>query len=139
MSDQENIALIRRMYSAFGAGDLQTIIDSVDPKAEWTNHGPDTIPYAGSWQGHAQIRQFFKAIAESTSGGQVVPETFTASGDTVVATGRYRATVRNTGTKIDSPIAHLFTIRNGKVVKWVGFSDTAGIADAHAGKAAAGR
>ncbi len=139
MSDQENIALIRRMYQAFGAGDIQTILDSVESKAEWTNHGPATIPYAGSWAGHARIREFFKAIADSTTGGEVIPESIVATGDTVVATGRYRATVRDTGAQIDTPVAHLFTIRDGKVVKWVGFSDTARVAEAHTGKAAAGR
>ncbi len=57
----------------------------------------------------------------------------------MVATGRYQATVRNTGAEIDTPIAHFFTVRNGKIEKWVGFSDSAHVADAHTGKAAAGR
>ena len=139
MSDRDNVALIRKMYTAFGAGDVQTLLDSVSDNAEWINHGPNTIPYAGSFAGKARIREFFQAIAQSTTGGQVVAGDFTASGETVVATGRYRATVKNTGTQIDTPIAHLFTVRNGKVVKWIGFSDTAQVAAAHTGKAAAGR
>lgn len=139
MSDQDNITLIRRLYTAFGGGDLQTILDNVADDAEWINHGPATIPYAGSWQGKARIREFFQAIAQSTTGGQVVPDDFVATGDAVVSTGRYRAAVKSTGTQIDSPVAHFFTIRNGKVVKWVGFSDTAHVSEAHTGKAAAGR
>jgi ketosteroid isomerase-like protein len=47
--------------------------------------------------------------------------------------------VRDTGLDIDTPIAHLFTVRNGKVVRREGFSDSARVAEAHTGKAAAAR
>lgn len=137
MNEQDNIGLVRRIYTAFGAGDVQTILNSVSDGAEWINHGPDTIPYAGSRSGKTQIREFFQAIADSTTGGKVIAENFVAQADTVVATGRYKATVRNTGLDIDTPIAHLFTVRNGKVVRWEGFSDSARVAEAHTGKAAA--
>jgi ketosteroid isomerase-like protein len=139
MNEQENVNLIRNIYSAFAAGDAQTILDSVTDNAQWINHGPASIPYAGSRAGKAQITEFFQAIANSTTGGKVLAENYVAQGDTVVATGRYQATVRNTGAEIDTPIAHFFTVRNGKVEKWVGFSDSAQVADAHTGRAAAGR
>jgi uncharacterized protein len=139
MNEQDNVSLIRKIYAAFAAGDAQTILDSVTDNAPWINYGPATVPYAGSRTGKAQIAEFFQAIANSTTGGKVTAENFVAQGDTVVATGRYQATVRNTGAEINTPIAHFFTVRNGKVEKWVGFSDSAHVADAHTGKAAAGR
>jgi uncharacterized protein len=139
MNEQDNIELIRKIYAAFAAGDAQTILANVDDGAEWNNHGPAAIPYAGARAGKAQILEFFQAIANSTTGGVVIPENFVAQGDIVVATGSYRATVRDTGAEIDTPIAHIFTVRNGKVDKWEGFSDTAHVADAHTGKAAAAR
>ena len=139
MNEQANIALVQKLYAAFAAGDAQTILDNVAPDAEWINHGPSSIPYAGSRKGTAQIREFFEAIAGSTTGAKVTAGSFVAQGDTVVSTGRYTATARNTGARIDTPVAHLFTIRNGKVARWEGFSDTAHLAEAHTGKAAAGR
>ena len=139
MNKQDNTTLIRNIYAAFGAGDVKTILESVSDDAKWINHGPPAIPYAGSRSGKMQIKEFFQAIADSTTGGKVIPEQFIKEGDTVVATGRYQATVRNTGAEIDTPIAHLFTVRGGKVVRWEGFSDSARVADAHTGRAAAGR
>jgi ketosteroid isomerase-like protein len=136
MNDQDNIGLIRRIYAAFGAGDVQTILDSVADGADWINHGPATIPYAGSRSGKTQILEFFQAIADSTTGGKVIADSFIAQADTVVALGSYKATVRSTGTEIDTPIAHIFTVRNGKIVRWEGFSDSALVAAAHTGKAA---
>ncbi len=139
MNEHDNIELIRKIYAAFAAGDAATILANVGDQTPWINYGPATVPYAGSRAGKAQILEFFQAIGDSTTGGVVVPEEFIAQGDMVVVTGRYKATVRNTGAEIDTPIAHLFTVRNGKVEKWVGFSDSAQVADAHTGKAVAAR
>jgi uncharacterized protein len=138
MANQDNAAFINRMYAAFSSGDIETILDSITDDVEWVNYGPSTIPYAGSWRGRSQVGEFFQAMGSSTTGGKVVPETVIADGDKVIATGRYTATVRNTGAEIDVPIAHEFTIRNGKVTKWVGLSDTAKVAEAHTRAAAAG-
>ena len=139
MNEQDNVNLIRKIYAAFAAGDAQTILDSVTI----TRNGSTTVRPASHTPDRARARrksrEFFQAIANSTTGGKVIAENFVAQGDTVVATGRYQATVRNTGAEIDTPIAHFFTVRNGKVEKWVGFSDSAQVADAHTGKAAAAR
>ena len=73
-------------------------------------------------QFHRQDRGFFQAIGNSTSGGKVVPERFIAQGDTVVSLGRQTATARSTGARIDAPVAHIFTARDGMVTSWIGFS-----------------
>jgi hypothetical protein len=137
MASQDNVVLIKKMYAAFGLGDVQTILDSITDDVEWVNYGPSSIPYAGSWRGRSQVGEFFQAIGSSTTGGKVMPDTVVADSDTVMATGRYIATVRNNGAEIDVPIAHVFTIRNGKVSKWVGLSDTAKVVEAHTRAAAA--
>jgi ketosteroid isomerase-like protein len=139
MNEEANVTLIRNMYTAFGKGDVQSILNNVADNAEWINHGPSTIPYAGSRLGKTQIREFFQAVGDSTTDAKVTPTNFVAHGDMVVSTGRYTARVANSGAQIDTPVAHFFTIRNGKVVRWEGFSDSAHVADAHRGRAAAGR
>ena len=138
MNEQSNVALIQKLYAAFGAGDVQTILGNTAPDAEWTNSGPDTVPYAGDFSG--RVLAFFQAIADSTTGGKVVADRFIAQDDTVVTVGRYSATVRGNGATIDVPIVHVFRVRDGKVASWTGFSDTAAVAAAHSGTArSAGR
>ncbi len=134
MQEQDNITLIQRIYAAFSAGDVQAILNNVGPGTEWINQGPATIPYAGNFTG--RIQAFFQAIGDSTTEGKVIADKFIAQGDNVVATGRYTAKVRSTGVKIDTPVAHIFTVRNGKVTSWIGYSDTAAVAAAHTGTAA---
>lgn len=135
MAEQENVVLIGRIYSAFSAGDIQTILENVSGNATWVNYGPETVPYAGDFTG--RIKEFFQAIGKSTTNGKVSPEKFIAQGDHVVALARYSATVRETGAHIDTPIAHIFTVSGGKVNSWTGFSDSAAVAAAHTAREAA--
>jgi uncharacterized protein len=60
------------------------------------------------------------------------PKEFVASGDKVVALGHYTATTP-TGGSFDSDFAMVFTLRNGKVVRFQEFSDSAAINAAYAG------
>jgi ketosteroid isomerase-like protein len=129
MAEEDNVNLIRRIYAAFSSGDIQTVLDNLSPTAKWVNYGPQTIPYAGDFTG--RITDFFQAIGQSTTDAKVNPERFIAQGDTVVSIGRYTASVRNTGAQIDTPLAHVFTVSEGKVTSWTGFSDSAAVAAAH--------
>ena len=105
MHEQENIALIQKIYSAFSAEDVQTILNHVSATAEWVNYGPEMVPYAGNFTG--RIAEFFQAIGPSTKGGKVIADKFVAQADSVISIGRYTATVRKTGANIDTPVAHI--------------------------------
>jgi ketosteroid isomerase-like protein len=133
MSEQTNTAVIQAMYGAFNSGDIPSLLASVAPGAEWVNYGPSGVPYFGDFTG--RISDFFKAIGDSTTGGSVTVERYLAASDAVITEGRYRATVRATGERIDSPIAHIFTLRDGKVTSWRGYSDSAAVLAAHTAKA----
>jgi len=134
MSEQANIALIQKIYAAFSTGDIQTILNNVAADAEWINHAPASVPYGGNFTN--RIPAFFQAMGDSITEGKVAADKFIAQGDSVVALSRYTAKVRGTGAKIDSPIAHIFTVQNGKVTGWIGFADSAALAAAHTGTAA---
>jgi ketosteroid isomerase-like protein len=134
MSEQTNSAVVQRMYAAFNSGDIQTLLANVTPDAEWVNSGPSTVTYFGDFSG--RIADFFQAIGGSVTAGSVTIDRYIVAGDTVVTEGRYRGTARNTQVNIDAPIAHIFTLRDGKVTSWKGYGDTAAVVAAHTGKAA---
>ncbi len=131
MNEQANTEVIRSIYAAFNAADLTAIMSLIGEGATWHNQGASNVPYAGSYNGKTEIPRFFQAIAESTTGGEVVAEEFIAQGERVVALGRYRATMPATGAQIDCPVAHVFSVRDGKIVSWEGYSDTVQVAAAH--------
>jgi hypothetical protein len=138
MSEQQNAALIQKLYDAFGRGDIQTILDNLTPDVAWGMEGPETVPFTGQRKGPSEVMGFFEALASTQSNQKLTTECFVAQGDTVATLGRYAGTVVATGKNFDSRVAHFFTIRNGKVARFVDIGDTAALAEAYTKASAAG-
>jgi ketosteroid isomerase-like protein len=137
MSEQQNVALVQKMYDAFARGDIQTIVDNLADDVEWTFEGPSIIPYTGTMRGPQEVQsKFFGGLGGTQDDQKLTIEDYIAQDDKVATFGRYGATVKATGKKFDSPVAHLFRIRNGKVTKFVNLGDTAAAVDAYSGAAA---
>jgi ketosteroid isomerase-like protein len=127
MDDQDNVGLVAGIYDAFSRGDIPAILACLDPKAELIFEGSSAIPWAGNRRGHDGWLSFFQAIGESLD-DIAFAETmkpFAVQGDHVVFSGRYAARVKSTGKRIDSPLVHLWTVRNGKVVRCQELTNTA--------------
>jgi ketosteroid isomerase-like protein len=139
MNEQNNKALVEKMYAAFGRGDLQMILDHLAPNVEWTMEGPPVLPFAGKKAGPGQVRTFFEALATTQENQKLTIDDYIAQGDKVATTGRYSAVVKATGKRFDCAAAHVFTIRDGKITKFLDFVDTAQMAEAYVSAAAASR
>jgi hypothetical protein len=63
----------------------------------------ENVPFAGKWQGHEGVRQFFSKVFEVRDVIEFEPEEYVAQGDKVVALGdflmRIKATARELGSK----------------------------------------
>jgi uncharacterized protein len=138
MSEQANVRLIQQLYDAFSRGDVAAVLNFLDPQAELNFEGPKTIPWAGNWHGRDGWTKFFQTLGEHADQITLKMEPFAAQGDNVVSVGRYQARVKLTGKPIDSPLVHLWIIRNGLVVKCQELTNTATEAAAVTAGAAAG-
>jgi ketosteroid isomerase-like protein len=139
MSEQQNKDLIQSVYDAFGSGEIQTILGNLADDVTWTLEGPSIIPFTGKRKGVVQVKQFFEILATTQTNQKLTMEPLIAQGDQVAGVGRYAATVTATGKRFDTPVSHFFTIRNGKIARFVDVIETATIADAYRAVAAAGR
>ena len=127
MGDQSNVELVTSIYDAFVRGDVPAILKCLDPQAELLFEGSSAIPWSGNRRGHDGWLSFFQAIGESLD-GVTFTETmkpFAVQGDRMVFHGRYAARVKSTGKRIDSPLVHLWTLRNGNVVRCQELTNTA--------------
>ena len=115
-------ATVQEIYAAFGGGDVATILSKLADDVVWESEGPAVISFSGIRRGKAEARGFFEALGADHSNPQLTITEYVASGDTVMTIGRYTATVNATGKKFDSPIAHYWKFRDGKVIRYVGFS-----------------
>jgi ketosteroid isomerase-like protein len=61
---------------------------------------------------------------------------FLESDNAVAAFGRYQGTVQASGIRVDTPLAHYFMFREGKVIRHIQLSNTAAFLEAIRGRAA---
>jgi uncharacterized protein len=86
-------------------------------------------------EGPSEVLGFFQALVATQQNQKLTTERWVAQGDTVATLGRYSCTV--TGKHFDSPVAHFFTIRDGKISRLVDLGDTAAFAEAYTATATA--
>jgi ketosteroid isomerase-like protein len=78
--EQENVQIIQRVLSAIGQGDLDGVLSSMSEEVQIYFPGPATVPFTGTYRGHAGVGQFAKALGENVVDGsaevrQVVAQT----------------------------------------------------------------
>jgi uncharacterized protein len=128
----QNVDLVKKLYAAFAKGDIDTLIDHLTTESVFRFDAPSVIPYAGEHRTPAAIRDgFFGSLAKSVSDQVLSPEEFVAQDDKVVMIGRYKATVSATGKTVDQAVVHVFTIKDGKVSRFLSFTDSARAAEAY--------
>jgi len=113
------------IYEAFGRGDLASVLNRIDPRAELQFEGPSGVPWIGTFRGRDGWTTFFQTLGGHLDEIKVTMEVFAAEGERVAASGRYQGRVKATGARIDSPLVHLWTVRDGLVVRCVELTNTA--------------
>jgi ketosteroid isomerase-like protein len=125
MSD-ENVKVVRGLYEAFAKGDIPTIIGALDPKIEWweaENHiYADGNPYVGP---DAVLQGVFMRLGSEWDGFAVGPKEVLDAGNTVIGQGYYSGTYKQSGKSVRSQFAHFFTFKEGRIVKFQQYTDTA--------------
>jgi uncharacterized protein len=118
----DNKQLIRRVYDAFQSGDLDGLLQNLTDDFEW--NAPGGAPFSGVRQGREQMRAFFTELRRLVRFDEFDIDDVVADGEKVVAIGRQRATVLETGRHFETPFAHIFTVRGGKLANGLALSDT---------------
>lgn len=124
-SRASNVPFVRGLYDAFGRGDVPAVLAGLDSAVEWrAAEGmlyADRSPYIGR---DAVAQGVFQRIVSDFDSLAVVPQNFIDAGDIVVVEGRYKAKNRATGVRVDAQFAHVYHVRNGKVVRLQQYTDT---------------
>jgi uncharacterized protein len=121
----ENGHTIAGMYEAFGRGDVEHVLEQIDPDVEWIETEAGNLPINGRSASREEVPQnVFAKVPEHFETFELRPELWIEAGDDVVVTGRVRARTRS-GTELDAPYAHVFSFRDGKVSRNDNFHDTA--------------
>jgi len=121
---QENTAVVQRLYAGFATGDVEAVLADMARDIHWTE--AEGYPYAGVYIGPGAIVDgVFARLATEWEGYQAAPDAYVAQGDTVVALGHYSGRYLKTGKAFRAPFAHVWTLLDGRLVRFVQYTDTA--------------
>jgi ketosteroid isomerase-like protein len=128
---QQHVELVRSLYEAFARGDIPAILGAMDPDIVWDIPQAPGYPLGGIHRGPQGIAtNFFGMIPTYYQEFAGIPQIFVDDGDRVIVLAEYRGKGKAHGTPFQVPVAHVFTFRDGKWVRFQEYSDTGTIAAA---------
>jgi ketosteroid isomerase-like protein len=116
---QENVEVLRKGYLALNNGDFEAAIALLDPDVELDvtrrTFDPDF------YRGHQGVRENLSLIMEQWATIRFEPEDFIVAGDDVVVPVRFTGVGKQSGVETTASATHVWTFRNGKIVRQTTF------------------
>lgn len=132
VSNPENVSVIDGLYKAFSAGDIPNVLAAMDANVVWNeaegNAYADGNPYIGP---EAVLNGVFARVGEDYEYFNLANiKLHDMLNNQVLATLRYQAKLKKNGVIFDAQVAHLWTLKDGKVSAFQQYVDTKKLADA---------
>jgi uncharacterized protein len=126
VSSPGNLAIVDGLYKSFAKGDIPNALATMDPHIVWNEAEgfpyADRNPYIGP---EAVLSGVFARIGQEWEYWNLTDiQLHEMSNNMVLSTLRYKAKHRTSGKIIDAQTAHLFTLKNGKIMAFQQFTDT---------------
>jgi len=124
-----NIEIVRELYRAFKEKDYDSFVSICDEKISWDQN--PGFPGGGRYVGaNAVIENVFKAFDNSWTEWAFKIKEFHDANEVIVVTGEYHGRHQKTGVFFISEAAHLYRIKDGRVIAFQQYCDTKLIWDA---------
>ncbi|MBT8306527.1 MAG: ester cyclase [Maribacter sp.] len=131
LSSPDNVSIIDGMYKSFATGDVPAVLAAFDANIIWNE--AENFPYAdrNPYKGpDAVVDGVFARLGSEWDYWNLVDiELHDMANDQVLATGRYQAKYKKNGKTIDAQFAHLWTLKEGKVLNFQQYADTKQVTD----------
>ena len=128
MQEAQNTKIVQEAYGAFGRGDIPAVLNLLDDNVTWKPimGAASYVPTAGERHGKTSVGEFFRILGQNVQFEKFEPREFVAQGDKVVALGGYKGKTPG-GRTFESEWVMIFTFRDGKVVGFQEFTDSAAL------------
>jgi len=121
----DNATTIRGIYEALARGDISAVLGALHEQAEWNEAEHFTLWPGGPVIGpQAVLTGVIARLPQHLDGFGIDVRRVVAAGDTVLVEARYTGTAKATGKAIDAQVAHVWDLRDGKVVRFQQYTDT---------------
>jgi ketosteroid isomerase-like protein len=124
-----NVDILKMGYQYFAEGNIEGVLTLFDPEIEWNEcKGFPFIDNDGTYIGHqAVVENIFAQIPEHYDGFNIDIVDIFESGDKVVMEGFYMGTWKASGKQFKANAAHIWTLKDGKAIRFFQAVDTATI------------
>jgi uncharacterized protein len=123
-TSHQNIKLLKAFYGAAAMGDWDSAAKVLDPDVEWIEPNLPGLWFSGRhWGSDTVYKRVIEPTLEKIANLRVKMKKFFVIGDHVVAVGTFHGRGRITGRDLEAPTAHVWTLRNGKAVRFEAFHD----------------
>jgi len=123
-------AVVETVYTAFAQGDMEAFAGLMAPDIVWNeaegNPYADLNPYIGP---EAVMSGLMSRLVSEWEDISVTPHEYVVEGDRVVVFGRYKETWKATGRAIDIPFVHSWAVRDGRLIEFQQFTNTAALVE----------
>jgi ketosteroid isomerase-like protein len=123
----DNTEIVRSVYAHFSSGNVPAALAFFDPAIDWHECiGMPFIKGDGHFTGpEAVVSNVFMQLPVHYDGFNVAISEIFGSGDKVAMVGYYEGTNKITGKPFKANAAHIWTVKNGKLVHFFQAVDTA--------------
>ena len=129
MPHPPNLETIQSLYQAFAAGDRARILELFHPEIEWIQN--EGFPNGGRHVGATTVLdEVFARFRIEWESWQAVVDRWLDAGEAIVALGEYRGTHKATGKSMRAAFAHVYWVREGRIVRFEQYADTLRVAEA---------
>ncbi|WP_081988150.1 ester cyclase [Psychroserpens jangbogonensis] len=131
LSNPDNVGIINSVYENFSKGDIPSVLGMMDPKIVWneaeSNSLADGNPYIGP---DAVLAGVFSRLGDKYASFSLQDiQLHDMANNQVLATLRYNAKMKTTEKDIDVQAAHLWSLKDGKIIEFQQYVDTKKLAD----------
>jgi ketosteroid isomerase-like protein len=114
----DDVRLARRGYEALASGDLERVLELVDPDVEIEVHtGRPDLPETQILRGHAGFLENLRLLTEVFEDIRVEPEEFFEVGDDLMVLIYTAGHGKASGIKVENRVVHIWTFRDGKATR----------------------
>ena len=122
----KGVDVVKGIYEAFGKGDVAAVLGAFDAAIELA--GGRQLPLRRRQSVHRPAgggrRACFSASSPTRTASTSRSRTSSMAATRSWPQGRYRGTMKKTGTPIDAQFAHVWHVRDGKVIRFQQYTDT---------------
>jgi uncharacterized protein len=118
-----NADALRKVYAAFGAGDVASVLGAMDDKIDWQE--PTGLPYENQVGPQAVAENIFGPLTTQLEGFSVTPNEIIDGGDIVATVGMYRGKGAANGVDLNAEFVHVWRFGpDGKITGFRTYTDT---------------